>query len=53
MFDQPGEPAVFEHFQASRSEVKIRNVVRKTMQKAAWGAGLAILAYAGWRMSRG
>ena len=53
VFDQPGEAPVFEHFQASRGEVKIRNTVRKTLQKAAWVAGALALAYLAYRWKRG
>ena len=53
VFDQPGEDPVFEHFQASRGEVKIRNTVRKILQKAGWGLGALVLAYIAWRLSRG
>jgi hypothetical protein len=44
VFDQPGEDPVFEHFQASRGEVKIRNTVRKTLQKVGWTVGILALA---------
>jgi hypothetical protein len=53
VFDQPGEDPVFEHFQASRGEVKIRNTVRKTLQKTAWAVGILAVGYLVWRVSRG
>ena len=53
VFDQPGEDPVFEHFQASRGEVKIRNTVRKTLQKAGWTLGILAILYLVWRLAHG
>jgi hypothetical protein len=53
VFDQPGGDPVFEHFQASRGEFKIRNAVRKTLQRAGWAVGVLLLALITWRLLRG
>lgn len=53
VFDQPGEDPVFEHFQASRGQVKIRDSNRKFLQKAGWTLGALALAFVLWRLSRG
>jgi hypothetical protein len=43
VFDSPGGGAVIEHFQASRSQTKIRKSIRRTMQLAGWAVGGVIL----------
>jgi Nucleotide-diphospho-sugar transferase len=53
VFDQPGEAPVFEHFQASRGEVKIRNTVRKRLQRTAWTVGALVVALLAWHFLRG
>lgn len=53
VFDQPGEEPVFEHFQASRGEVKIRDTVRKTLQKGGWTIAALAAAFLAWRFLAG
>lgn len=53
VFDQQGEAPVFEHFQASRGQVKIRDTMRRRMQLAGWTLGGLALAILAWRLTRG
>ena len=48
VFDQPGEQPVFEHFQASRSQVKIRNTKRRMWQLTAWAVGIILGVVIAW-----
>jgi hypothetical protein len=53
VFDQPGEEPVFEHFQASRSQPKIRNRRRRAMQIAGWTVvGLAVAGAVAFGLGR-
>jgi len=53
IFDAPGVDPVIEHFQASRSQFKIRKTIRRTLQIGAWIAGGLVLAYLAYRIRRG
>lgn len=50
VFDAPGSEATIEHFQASRSQFKIRKTMRRTRQLAAWAVGGIALLYLAWRL---
>lgn len=53
IFDAPGTDPTIEHFQASRSQFKIRKTMRQTLQRAGWTLGALLLAYGIWRLTRG
>ena len=53
IFDAPGSDPTIEHFQASRSQVKIRKTIRRTLQLSAWAVGGLVLATIAWRVARG
>jgi hypothetical protein len=53
VFDAPGGDPTIEHFQASRSQFKIRKTMLRTLQLAGWAVGALITTYGLWRLTRG
>jgi hypothetical protein len=53
IFDAPGSDPTIEHFQASRSQFKIRKTLRRALQLVGWTVGALVLAYGLWRLTRG